>query len=238
VAPDLHANFLYKQRSPDTLAGTSPYAIAMEYPRTETLETIFHLLAKTCDDVRISCMVIATDENRLQNEDLFPRYFDSQWLEKNRGAFPGIKVTSTAQATSPEGDYQLHRLQAYAENGEQLFALPLIRAVYWPDKGIIDRPLLENIIRLTTDFNAQANSAAGTGKAIPLFHCTAGLGRTGVLAAAFRIMDPEDPSSLGEILSGMIRDRSEYMVPTEEQFIFLVSLAKEYGKPVGIERLE
>ena len=226
----LEANALYKERPLKAIEGM-PYAIAMQYPTPENLETVFELLAGKLENFSVSCIVVATHENLMSGPFYYPKYFCPDWLKKNQTVCQKYKVTSTAlnsTALNPsEKSYRIYQLQLEAENDPNTYSIPLIYVSCWPDKGIIEQSLLKDIIHQVNSFNHKNPTA------IPLFHCIAGLGRTSVLAAAFRLMDPNDQSTLVQILADMARDRSPHMIPTLEQFTLLINLAEEYVKDLG-----
>ncbi|WP_235895158.1 hypothetical protein [Yersinia alsatica] len=68
--------------------------------------------------------------------------------------------------------------------------------------------------------------------ALPVIHCSAGVGRIGQLIAAMELINPESSQSLELIIKTLREQGGPYRVQTDDQMKALIDLAQKLDKPL------
>ncbi|CNI83398.1 Protein tyrosine phosphatase [Yersinia rohdei] len=125
-------------------------------------------------------------------------------------------------------------------------AVPVIHITDWKDKTALPAKemmaLAKRIVELHDErFNIYAaigekrypsRAVEAECKALPVIHCSAGVGRTGQLIAAMELTNPKSSQSLESIIKTLREQGGPDMVQTEGQMRELIDLAEMVGKPL------
>jgi len=232
----IHASALYYGQQ-------NPYAIVGQFPRIESFKTIFKLLTGQHEKYRISCIVVAADEESLKapfstayETDSFPNYFDPQWLEKNPTIFNEFSFTVTSTLNEETNEYKIYSLEVKSQDGVQTHKMPVMHIKGWKDQQVIPVEQLEKIVEKIEAFNkeANANKGATAPNAIPFIHCLAGVGRSATLAACLPLDDPGHGADVETIVLSTWADRSYYAFANPRHFELMAEFAIKHGKSLTL----
>ncbi|KAF3999854.1 protein-tyrosine phosphatase family protein [Glaciimonas immobilis] len=156
----------------------------------------------------------------------FPKYYDSAWISQCKEHYPNITLTSTPSTSEGEAElFDVYDLQvAFNEDPSKTSEIPLVHIFNWTDFEAVELGDLEKICKQIEIFNGRAGL-----ESLPTIHCTAGVGRTGVIGIALCLRDPKDQNSLESLLREARKARPE-TVQSEAQFLVLAELANKHQK--------
>ncbi|MDY7577976.1 protein-tyrosine phosphatase family protein [Herbaspirillum sp. RTI4] len=210
-------------------------AIASQYPKKEYLAAWFSTLLSN----RTPVLVVLASDMEIDAHSL-PDYF------RRSGQYGEVKVTATMTATSCKNDgidARDLRLTSYTlllEDGRCAIRVPVLHVPHWPDKGVLKPNTLHELAcrvnraiwRSRADYEVgDPDALLDDKKLLPVIHCRAGAGRTGMLIGMLELLKSEC-SSVQEIVSDMRHSRSPHMVETNAQLDALADLAMERGTPL------
>ncbi|QLQ99331.2 protein-tyrosine phosphatase family protein [Providencia alcalifaciens] len=113
--------------------------------------------------------------------------------------------------------------------------LPVIHIINWDDGKTITTSELKKLSRMVDILTHgsliklkkyQGVDIEGRNKPLPVIHCKAGIGRTGVLAAAMQLTKKDNRLTVDDIVVGLRTSGNMDMVQTEAQYNTLVDLQK------------
>ncbi|BBG59710.1 tyrosine-protein phosphatase YopH [Providencia rustigianii] len=214
-------------------------AIRCQYPRNNTQAIENHLTMLV--DNRVPLLVVLSSNNEIKpffgREKSLPSYFISS---KKYGE---IKVKSLRI----RADYQVDRnhhsksqppLKFNQYNLEindrgRKHHLPVIHITNWGDGNTISTGELKklsrmvnvlthgSLIKLKKYHNVEID---GKNKPLPVIHCKAGIGRTGVLAAAMQLTKKDNTLTVDDVVTALRTSGNANMVQTEAQYNTLLEL--------------
>ncbi|HHR6131273.1 TPA: protein-tyrosine phosphatase family protein [Providencia alcalifaciens] len=112
-------------------------------------------------------------------------------------------------------------------NGHKKHSIPVIHVTNWDDGGTVTTEELIKLNRIISIINKgslfelyknQGVDIEGRNKPLPVIHCKAGIGRTGVLAASMQWMKAGNQASMEDIVLALRETGSPNMVQNEAQY--------------------
>lgn len=193
-------------------------AMRSQYPKPEGLRDHLCMLA----DQKPGVLVVLSSENDIANRHL-PAYF------RQDGQYGDVSVKCKINKKAHVADAGNLELRNYrieiTTNGKET-PISVIHVKNWEDCTTIDPSALE---KLVSDINQKIEQKTGQDsgyKSQPFIHCSAGIGRTGVVAGAMEILKPDNKNMPEEIVLQLRETGSSKMVQTTEQFNTLINLHK------------
>ncbi|MBW5405355.1 protein-tyrosine phosphatase family protein [Morganella morganii] len=194
-------------------------AMRSQYPKPEGLRDHLCMLA----DQKPGVLVVLSSDNDIANRHL-PAYF------RQNGQYDDVSVQCRINqkahiATAGNLELRNYRIEITA-NGKTT-PISVIHVKNWEDCTTIDPSTLK---KLVSGINQKIEQKVGQDSGYnpqPFIHCSAGIGRTGVVAAAMEILKPDNKNMPEEIVLQLRETGSSKMVQTTEQFNTLVNLYKE-----------
>ncbi len=176
----------------------------LENEHTEFWKMIWH--SKAC----LILMLVNLEE---QGKPKCSQYWPAeQPMKFEKGAFT---ISSQSAAT----DNSSVKRQFLLEQKGEKRALTQLHVTHWPDKGVIDKKDLAELILEVDRIRSQHPG-------LPILaHCCAGIGRTGTFFAILEGFDllkkgKDSPTLVFEIVSAMRKERV-FMVETPEQYVLI-----------------
>ncbi|HCR3554170.1 TPA: hypothetical protein ON737_000126 [Morganella morganii] len=195
-------------------------AVRSQYPKPEELRNHLSMLA----DQKPGVLVVLSSDNDIAGRSL-PAYF------RQDGHYGDVSVKCKINpkahiATAGSLELRNYRIEITA-NGKTT-PLSVMHVTNWEDRTTIEPPTLK---KLVSDINQKIEQKVGQDPNYspqPFIHCSAGIGRTGVVAGAIEILKPGNKNTPEEIVLQLRETGSSNMVQTSEQYNTLISLHKEY----------
>lgn len=195
-------------------------AVRSQYPKPEELRNHLSMLA----DQKPGVLVVLSSDNDIAGRSL-PAYF------RQDGHYGDVSVKCKINpkahiATAGSLELRNYRIEITA-NGKTT-PLSVMHVTNWEDRTTIEPPTLK---KLVSDINQKIEQKVGQDPNYspqPFIHCSAGIGRTGVVAGAIEILKPGNKNTPEEIVLQLRETGSSNMVQTSEQYNTLISLHKEH----------
>lgn len=224
--------------------GTSKGVIRCQYPTENAVPSFLDMLAEK----RATVLVVIGEDRILDyplNKKPYPIYFkntkDSHNDMESLAEFKGVPLPSNTPVECFK--LKLENKQDINDTGKPI-GIPVIHVNQWPDKTSLPVNDLEELARYVNTVSSNKYSiyknrgsrAVGLPqKALPVIHCSAGVGRTGQLIAAMELTNKKSTLSLESIIRTLREQGNSNMVQTEEQMDVLIDLAKMLEKPLWIK---
>ncbi|XP_037086663.1 tyrosine-protein phosphatase 99A-like [Pollicipes pollicipes] len=202
----VNANFIDGYHKPRAYIGT-------QGPLPETFDCFWRMVWE--QDVHIVVMITNLMERGRKKCDLY-------WPQEGKEAYGDIQVTALGQnvmATYTIRKFRIRHLQLDKKRSRGATERVIYQYHYtsWPDHGIPQSPLpILSFVRKSAAANPE-----GAGPIV--VHCSAGVGRTGtyiVLDSMMRMIRAKGELNVFGFLKH-IRTQRNFLVQTEEQYIFL-----------------
>ncbi|XP_025108251.1 receptor-type tyrosine-protein phosphatase kappa-like [Pomacea canaliculata] len=178
--------------------------IATQGPRSSTVDDLWWMVWQ--ENVTQIIMLTNLKEGR---KDKCEEYWPSVGTTKTYG-----HVTVTALKTDTRADFIIRYFVLESKEGGDQRTVSQYHYLVWPDHGV---PSTYSLVSFWRYVKARAQGA------IPVVHCSAGVGRTGTYIAldiASELRSHDHEVNVKDIVSRLREDRT-LMVQTEEQYKFL-----------------
>lgn len=194
-------------------------AMRSQYPKPEGLRDHLSMLA----DQKPGVLVVLSSDNDIANRHL-PAYFrqDGQYDDVS----VKCKINQKAHIATA-GNLELRNYRIEITTNGKTTPISVMHVKNWEDCTTIDPATLK---KLVADINQKIEQKVGQDhryNSQPFIHCSAGIGRTGVVAGAMEIVKPGNKHTPAEIVLQLRETGSSKMVQTSDQFNTLISLHKE-----------
>lgn len=214
-----------------------PLAYRCQYPLSdeESLENHFRMIV----DKKVPVLVVlASDKDINAGANKLPSYFNQVGQKQKVGKFT---IESKLLATKQCGEMTVKNYKMtvkYLENGhKKKHSLLVNHVVNWPDKTTVsasDIQILANetnkMLKLKlrskiVSWFSRTNSLKNNIN-VPLIHCRAGVGRTGLLAGTMQLMKKNKSRSASDITLEMRKTGTQNMVQIPDQLQTLMAVEK------------
>lgn len=194
-------------------------AMRSQYPKPEGLRDHLCMLA----DQKPGVLVVLSSDNDIAGRHL-PAYFrqDGQYDDVS----VQCKINSKAHIAAA-GDLELRNYRIEITANGKTTPISVMHVRNWEDCTTIDPPTLKKLVSDINQKIEQKTRQDGGGNPQPFIHCSAGIGRTGVVAGAIEILKPGNKNMPEEIVLQLRETGSSKMVQTSEQYNSLINLHKE-----------
>lgn len=213
--------------------GTDKGVIRSQYPTASGVDDFKAMLAEK----RVTLVVVIADNNMLDNpfgkyQSPHPTYFRQGEIEKD--------LISWIPKQTDNIDIDAYEMKLKDANNKTI-PINIVHIKNWQDHTSFDKDAIRTLAEMVTqlhqlalnNFKKQGSQAVDAEcKALPVIHCSAGVGRTGQLIAAMELTNPKSSQSLESIIKTLREQGGPDMVQTEDQMKALIDLADMVGKPL------
>ncbi len=219
--------------------GGENIAIRSQYPRND-IKSIENHLTMLIEN-RTPVLVVLASENDIydpssQSYKLEPYFMGNKKYGaievKSRLEKKDFKV-DTNNTSKADNRLKLDHYNIDLFGGEKKITVPVIHVSNWTDRetvSIDDIKSLNNIVNVLVrgrigELAKMGSTAIGNkDKLLPVIHCKAGIGRTGVLVTAMQLMKRDNTLTASEIVLSLRESGNPNMVQTESQYQTLLNL--------------
>lgn len=194
-------------------------AMRSQYPKPEGLRDHLCMLA----DQKPGVLVVLSSDNDIAGRHL-PAYFrqDGQYDDVS----VQCKINPKAHIAAA-GDLELRNYRIEITANGKTTPISVMHVRNWEDCTTIDPSTLKKLVSDINQKIEQKTRQDGGCNPQPFIHCSAGIGRTGVVAGAIEILKPGNKNMPEEIVLQLRETGSSKMVQTSEQYNSLINLHKE-----------
>lgn len=204
--------------------GGKDIAIRCQYPKDDYLPQHFQMMLEN----KIAVTVVLSSSEDIDNR-MLPKYFCKS--KDYNGISVNCKVRNDSKngkkIETKLGGLILNHYRMTIDDGHDKLTSSVIHVTNWPDFESIktnDLKDLTHFVKSKIQEKCKDNSDLCEQ---PLFHCTAGAGRAGVLIGAMVLTDNTNKSGVENIVLEMRKTGASGMVQNVKQYKALVALDKE-----------
>lgn len=194
-------------------------AMRSQFPKPEGLHDHLCMLA----DQKPGVLVVLSSDKDIANRHL-PAYFSQD------GQYDDVSVKCKINQKAHKamaGNLELRNYRIEITANGKTTPVSVIHVKNWEDCTTIDPSTLKELV---SGINQKIEQKVGQDRSYnpqPFIHCSAGIGRTGVVAGAMEILKPGNKNAPEEIVLQLRETGCSKMVQTSEQFNTLINLHKE-----------
>ncbi|HEQ1857823.1 TPA: tyrosine protein phosphatase [Providencia alcalifaciens] len=227
--------------------GNENLAIRCQYPKDNDQAIENHLSMLMANKTPILVVLASKQEihGSVFQKDKLPPYFMSNQkygaIEVSvRREKKDYKV-EPKQINAGEKSLEFSQYKMDVFNGHKKHSIPVIHVTNWDDGGTVTTEELIKLNRIIGTINEgslfelyknQGVDIEGGRKPLPVIHCKAGIGRTGVLAASMQWMKAGNKLGMEDIVLGLRETGNPNMVQNEEQYRQLRELTSVPLSPI------
>lgn len=206
--------------------GDEALAYRCQYPLSDekNLENHFRMIV----DTKVPVLVVLASEDEISRNKL-PAYFNQVGNKQIKGKFT-IKSKLLTPKKCGEMTVKNYKMTVkYLENGQKkTHSLLAAHVTNWPDKTTVSESAIKELANKVNkmlkprlgskivSWFSRTNSLKNNNN-VPLIHCKAGIGRTGVFAGIMQLSKKNNSFSASEITLEMRKTGAQSMVQTTEQ---------------------
>ncbi|WP_053305209.1 protein-tyrosine phosphatase family protein [Vibrio parahaemolyticus] len=226
VRSDLNANYVQ--------VGTHR-SIACQYPFESQLEKHLQMLFDNRTPV---LAVLASDEEISEPKNKMPDYFRQ---DRSYGAMNVRSKLSESIEIANDIHVDVYRMTlTQQDSGKKGIVIPVVHVRNWPDRQALNSDIVSNISSLIDKnmrdkvamyVKAGSSAVGDVNKLLPVVHCRAGVGRTGLVIGSLAMNEQTNTHlSLEDVVAEMRLSRNGVMVQTSDQLDELVKIAQQQGR--------
>ncbi len=194
-------------------------AMRSQYPKPEGLRDHLCMLA----DQKPGVLVVLSSDKDLAKRHL-PAYFSQN------GQYDDVSVKciiNQKEHMVMAGNLELRNYRIEITANGKTTPVSVIHVKNWEDCTTIDPSTLKELVSGINQKVEQEVKQDRSYNPQPFIHCSAGIGRTGVVAGAMEILKPGNKNTPEEIILQLRETGCSKMVQTSDQFNTLINLHKE-----------
>ena len=194
-------------------------AMRSQFPKPEGLRDHLCMLA----DKKPAVLVVLSSDKDIEVRKL-PAYF------REDGQYGDVSVKckfNPAARTAIAGDLKLNNYRIEITANGKTTPISVIHVNNWEDHTTVDSSTMTKLVSGINQKIDQKVRQDHSYNPQPFIHCSAGIGRTGVVAGAMEILKTGNKSTPEEIVLQLRKTGCSKMVQTSDQFNTLINLHKE-----------
>lgn len=220
--------------------GGEPLAIRCQYPKNNEQSIENHLLMLLTNNTPV--LIILASKEEIKSSGIFNEKLPPYFMVNHK--YGSIEVSSEKDkkkykvepgCNSAKDPLKFNEYKMTLSNTHKRHSIPVIHITNWADgdtASVEDLKKLNRIIEtlkigsLLDLYKHKGIRIDGDKRPLPVIHCKAGIGRTGVLAAAMQLTKKNNSLSVDDVVTALRTSGNANMVQTEAQYNTLLELQK------------